>query len=378
MASAAVIGTGFMGRVHLEALRRLGTVDVRAVAGTSPDKARRLAAAYGVTRATADYRELLDDPAIDAVHICTPNALHFEMSSAALRAGKHVLCEKPLTTTSSEAEQLAALAREGGRRNCTCHNLRYYPMVQQMRRMCEAGELGGILVAQGTYSQDWLLDETDWNWRVDAAQGGPLRAMADIGSHWCDMLEHVSGNRITSVSSDLATVHPVRTRARHSTGTFERAAAGRETEDVAVTTEDFGATLFHLDGGGRGAFTVSQISAGCKNRLSMEIFGTRAGLAWNQERPDELWVGRRRTGNQVIVKDPALLAPGAAAFADLPGGHSEGYDDTFKQVFRRFYESIDDQHIEPEYPQFRDGLRQLRILDAVLASHRSRSWVEVA
>ena len=143
-------------------------------------------------------------------------------------------------------------------------------------------------------------------------------------------------------------------------------------------TEDFGATLFHLDGGGRGAFTASQVSAGCKNRLSMEIFGTHAGVAWNQERPDELWIGRRRTPNQVIVKDPALLAPGAAAFADLPGGHSEGYDDTFKQVFRRFYESIADQHVEPDYPQFRDGLRQLRILDAVLASHRSRSWVEVA
>jgi predicted dehydrogenase len=376
-AGAAVIGTGFMGRVHLEALRRLGTVDVRAVAGSALDKARQLADAYGVPRATADYRELLDDPAIDAVHVCTPNALHFEMSAAALGAGKHVLCEKPLTTATAEAKRLVALARDRERRNCTCYNLRYYPMVQQMRRMCEAGELGEILVAQGTYSQDWLLDGTHWNWRVDAAQGGPLRAMADIGSHWCDMLEHVSGTRIASLSADLATVHPVRTRARGSSVTFAAAAAGQEMEEIAVTTEDFGAMLFHLDSGGRGAVTVSQVSAGCKNRLRMEIFGTRAGVAWNQERPDELWIGRRREGNRLIVKDPVLMAPDAAAFADLPGGHSEGYDDTFKQVFRRFYQSIADPHAKPDYPQFGDGLRQLRILDAVLASHRGRRWVEI-
>src|SRR5207247_1250397 len=214
----AIIGTGFMGGVHLEALRRLGSVHVRAVGGRRLEKARALADRFGIETAESDYRRILEDPAVEAVHICSPNALHFPMASAALAAGKHVLCEKPLTTTGQQAEMLVALAREHRRRNCTCHNLRYYPMVQHMRGMREAGDLGEILVAQGTYSQDWLLYETDWNWRVDANAGGPLRAMSDIGSHWCDMVEHVTGQRMISVCADLATFHKTRKRPANTNG----------------------------------------------------------------------------------------------------------------------------------------------------------------
>ena len=365
---AAIIGTGFMGRVHLEGLLRLGAVEVHAVCGRNLDKARTLADAFGVDRAEDDYRRILEDPTLSTVHICTPNALHFPIALAALASGKHVICEKPLATTSRDAAQLVAFARERQRRTCTCHNLRCYPMVQQMRRMREAGELGEILVAQGTYSQDWLLHDTDWNWRVDANESGPLRAMADIGSHWCDMVEHVTGQQITSVCTDLATFH--KTRRRPVPGSDDHV-------DVAVSTEDFGAVLFHLGERGRGAFTASQVSAGCKNRLSLEIYGTQAGVAWNSERPDELWIGHRHAANQVIVKDPLLLKARARSYADLPGGHGEGFDDTFKQLFRRFYESIEDPRAEPEYPTFEDGLRQLRILDAELASHQRRTWVDV-
>ena len=371
-----------MGRVHLEALRRLGTIDLYGVAGSRPEQARQLAEAFGVTRAESDYRLLLDDHRVDAVHVCTPNALHFPIAAAALAAGKHVLCEKPLATTREHGERLVALAREHGRRNGTCHNLRYYPMVQQMRGMREAGELGDILIAQGTYSQDWLLYNTDWNWRVDAEAAGPLRAMADIGSHWCDMVEHVTGQPLASVCADLATFHQTRIRPRGPASSGAETFAGRparpdDSLEMAVSTDDFGAVLFRLGGGGRGAFTASQVSAGRKNRLSLEVYGTKAGVAWNQERPDELWIGHRNSANQLIVKDPALLHDGARSYADLPGGHSEGYDDTFKQVFRRFYQSIADPALVPEYPQFEDGLRQLRILDAVLASHQRRGWVEV-
>jgi predicted dehydrogenase len=355
----AIVGTGFMGRVHLEAVRRLGFVDVGAVVGSSVDKARSLAGAFGVDRAEGDYRAVLADPDIHAVHICTPNSRHFAMASAALEAGKHVLCEKPLAMTSAEAAELARLASTKAIRNATCYNLRYYPMVQQMRRMREAGDLGEILIAQGTYSQDWLLYDTDWNWRVEAKEAGPLRAMGDIGSHWCDMVEHVTGQRITSVCTDLATFHKTR-------------------RDAVVDTEDFAALLFHLGDRARGAVTVSQVSAGCKNRLSIEIYGTQASAAWNQERPEELWIGRRDGRNEVVIKDPALLSPGAAAYADLPGGHSEGYADTFKQLFRRFYQSVLDSHAAPEYPQFADGLRQMRLLDSALASHQRRGWIDVA
>ena len=377
---AAIIGTGFMGRVHLEGVLRLGSVDVHAVCGRRLERARALADEFDVEKAESDYRTVLADRGVDVIHICTPNAAHFPVALAALAAGKHVLCEKPLTTTSQEAEQLVAAARERARRNCTCHNLRYYPLVQQMRRMREEGELGDILVAQGTYSQDWLLYDTDWNWRVDVHDTGPLRAMSDVGSHWCDMVEHVTGQRIASVCADLATFHKRRKRpARTADDTFARQTPGSDHGlAVDVSTDDFGAVLFRLGSGGRGAFTVSQVSAGCKNRLSLEIYGTKAGAAWNQERPDELWIGNRDTGNQLILKDPSLLTGDARSYADLPGGHSEGYADTFKQIFRRFYHSIEDQNAPPEYPQFEDGLRQLRILEAELASHQRRGWVDVA
>ena len=368
-----------MGRVHLEAVRRLGFVDVAAVAGTSAEKARALADAFGVEHATADYRSVLRSRDIQAVHICTPNAQHFEMASAALDAGKHVLCEKPLALTSAEAAALVTLAAAKGVCNATCHNLRYYPMVQQMRRMREAGELGDVLIAQGTYSQDWLLYDTDWNWRVEARYGGALRAMGDIGSHWCDMAEHVTGQSITSICADLATFHQTRKRPARPTKTFSgKSLKPGDCVDAPVDTEDFGSVLFHLGDRARGAFTVSQVSAGCKNRLTIEIYGTKASASWNQERPDELWIGHRNGGNEVVLKDPSLLAPAAAAYADLPGGHSEGYDDTFKQLFRRFYQSIPEDGVAAEYPQFAAGLRQMRVLDAVLASHRGRAWVDVA
>jgi len=304
------------------------------------------------------------------------------MAKETRQAGKHVICEKPLATSVAEGEELVALAVRQGVRNGVCHNLRFYPMVQQMRRMCEAGDLGEILVVQGTYFQDWLLYDTDWNWRVDAKAGGPSRCMADIGSHWFDLAEHVTALRISSLCADLQTFHSTRKRPKHSVETFANKLLGPEYYiETAVDTEDFGSVLFHMGGRmgarTRGSVTASQVSAGRKNRLSIEINGTRSSVAWNQERPDELWVGHRDTGNEITIKDPSLLKPAARSYADLPGGHSEGYDDTFKQLFRRFYASIGSPGSKPEYPQFVDGLRQLTILDAALESHRMRSWVDV-
>ena len=369
-----------MGRVHLEALRRVEFVDVVAVTGRQLEAAKKLAEGFGVEKAVDDYRQLLQDATIDAVHVCTPNASHFQMSKDALLAGKHVLCEKPLSISVEEAQELVALAQERKLRNCVCHNLRYYPMVQQMRRMREAGDLGQVHIVQGTYSQDWLFFDTDWNWRVDAAASGPLRAMGDIGSHWFDMAEHVTGLRVRSLCADLQTYYPVRKRPKHSVETFagKLSSADADVEEIPVSTEDFGAVLFRMGEGARGSMTASQVSGGRKNRLSIEIYGTKSSVAWDQERPDELWIGHRDAPNQVIVKDPALMNEGARAYADLPGGHSEGYDDTFKQVFRRFYRSIAEPQAPAEYPQMSDGLRQMTIMQAELESHRNRCWVEVA
>jgi predicted dehydrogenase len=374
----AIFGTGFMGRVHLEGVRRVESVEAEAIVGRNLEAARRLAAGFSVPEASTDYREILSDPTIDAVHICTPNAQHFSMAKDALNAGKHVLCEKPLSTSVEEGEELVSLATRSGLRNCVCHNLRYYPMVQQMRRMREAGDLGEILVVQGTYSQDWLLYDTDWNWRVETKAGGPSRCMADIGSHWFDMAEHVTGLRVKSLCADLQTFHPTRKQPKHSVETFANKLLGPEDYiETPVDTEDFGAVIFRMGTRTRGAVTASQVSAGRKNRLSIEIYGTKSSVAWDQERPDELWAGHRDEGNQVFVKDPSLLKPAARSYADLPGGHSEGYDDTFKQVFRRFYASIGTPGATPEYPLFVDGLRQLTILNAALKSNHARGWVDV-
>ena len=374
----AIFGTGFMGRVHLEGVRRVESVQPVAIAGRNADAAKRLGSGFSIANVTTNYEDILRDPGIDAVHICTPNAQHFPMAKAALSAGKHVLCEKPLATSVAEGEELVSIAKRQGLRNCTCHNLRYYPMVQQMRRMREAGDLGEILVVQGTYSQDWLLYDTDWNWRVETGAGGPSRCMADIGSHFFDMAEHVTGLRVTSLCADLQTFHMTRKQPKHSVETFANKLLGPEDYIATpVDTEDFGAVIFRMGNRTRGAITASQVSAGRKNRLSIEIYGTKASVAWDQERPDELWSGRRDQGNEIYIKDPSLLKPGARSYADLPGGHSEGYDDTFKQVFRRFYASIQKGDAEPEYPQFSDGLRQLTVLDAVLQSNRTRSWTDV-
>jgi predicted dehydrogenase len=374
----AIFGSGFMGRVHLEALRRIESVEAVAIAGRNLEAARKLGLEFSIPTIASDYRDILHDPAIDAVHICTPNAQHFSMAREALRAGKQVICEKPLATSVKEGEELVAIAVQQGLRNCVCHNLRYYPMVQQIRRMCEAGDLGEILIVQGTYSQDWLLYNMDWNWRVDSKSGGRSRCMTDIGSHWFDMAEHVTGLRVTSLCADLQTFHSTRKQPKQSVETFSnKVLEAEDYMEIAVDTEDFGAVLFHMGERARGNVVASQVSAGRKNRLSIEIYGTKSSVAWDQERPDELWAGHREAANQIYLKDPSLLKPAARTYADLPGGHSEGYGDTFKQLFRRFYGGVSGRDATIEYPQFSDGLRQLRILDAELHSHRVRGWVDV-
>ncbi|MCS7024736.1 MAG: Gfo/Idh/MocA family oxidoreductase [Bryobacteraceae bacterium] len=373
----AIIGTGFMGKVHAEGIRRVPNVELVAVAGSSEARAKAFADAIGVERSTGDYRTLLSDESIHAVHVLTPNALHCEMSVAALEAGKAVLCEKPMAMTPAESEKMVEVAEKTGLPNCIQHNLRYYPVVQHIRQMIAAGELGEVLIVQGTYSQDWLLYDTDYNWRVEESANGKLRAVGDIGSHWMDMIQHLTGLKITALCAELATFHKTRKRPKFSVETFTgKQLKPEDYDEIAITTEDFAAVMLRLGDRARGAYTVSQVSAGNKNRFEFEIYGTKAGVRWNQERPDELWIGQRNSPNQVIVKDPSLLRGAAAGFADLPGGHSEGYDDSHKQVFKRFYAKVADRSAPVDYPTFADGHWGMHLLSKVVESAEKRGWVD--
>ena len=373
-----MIGTGFMGKVHTEAVRRLGNVDVVAVAGSSPSKARAFADANWIPGATGDWKSLVGSKEVDAVHILTPNVQHCEMVKAFAKAGQHVLCEKPLAMSAAEAKDMLKTAEKSGVVHATNHNLRYYPMVQHVRNMIALGDLGDVLVVQGTYYQDWLLYETDYNWRLEAKANGPLRVVGDIGSHWMDMIQHLTGLRISSLCADLQIVHKNRKRPKGSVETFSgKLAKGAGYEDYQVETEDFGMVMLKLGDRARGCYSVSQVSAGCKNRFEFEIFGSKAGVRWNQETPDILWIGHRNSPNQIIVKDPSLMAGDSASFADLPGGHSEGYDDSHKQLFRRFYKRVADRKAKIEYPTLADGLWGMQCLEAVARSHKKQGWVKV-
>jgi predicted dehydrogenase len=374
----AVIGTGFMGRVHVEQIRRLSNVELVAVAAETEDLAAAFRRQMGIERTTADYRTLLADPEIQAVHVCTPTATHYQISKDAMLAGKHVLCEKPLAVSSAEALELVGIAQEKNLANCLNHNLRCYPVVQQIRRMRETGALGEVLAVQGTYSQDFLLYDTDWKWMVLAKNGGPLCTMANVGSHWMDMIQHVTGLKITSLCADLQTFHKTRKRPKGGVASVPgKTLRPEDYDEIPIDTEDFGAVLLRLGDRARGAFTTSQVAAGCRNRLQIEVYGTKAGVIWNQERPDELWIGHRNTSNEILLKTPALLEEEARSYADLPGGHSEGYESAHKQNFRRFYATVEDRSAPVQYATFKDGYQMARVLEKVLESARTRSWVDI-
>ena len=374
---AAVVGIGFVGVLHVEALRRVG-VEVAGVAGSSLDRAREKAESAGLPAPYPSFDAAVEDPAVDVVHLATPNFLHYEQAKAVLAAGKHVVCEKPLAVTSSETGELLRLARESGLVHCTNFNLRFYPLCHEARDRCRSGALGELWSVHGTYLQDWLLLPTDWNWRLDPERGGSLRAVADIGSHWLDLTSFVTGLRPVEVFAELATVLPVRRRPAGPVETF--AVGGRETEEVGVETEDAAFILVRYDGGARGSVTVSQVSAGRKNALSFEVDGSGAALAWSSERCEELWIGRREAANEVLLRDPSLLGEPARSVAGLPGGHTEGYADTFAALYREVYRDIEagGPRAEPSYPTFAAGHDQVVVGEAISRSAREGRWVTVA
>jgi predicted dehydrogenase len=371
----AVVGTGFIGRVHVESLRRLGNVEVVGVAGSNEQRAQTFADELNIEWAVGDYREFLQDKRIQAIHICTPNSLHFEQTMAALSAGKHVICEKPLAGNIGEARQMLTAAKNYGLLHCTVYNVRGYPQIQNMRRLREDGHFGDVWLVRGTYSQDWLLHDTDWNWRVVE---GESRAFGDIGTHWCDLAEHITGLRISSLTANLQTFHKKRKKPEGSVETFKgKNYRPKDFTETAIDTEDFAAMAFEMGDVVRGAMTASQVSAGRKNQLTIEISGSKASAMWDAERPEELWIGQRDRPSELFLKDGSLFPELAQSYTEIPGGLSEGWDATFKQLFRRFYGALSDANTPTEYPTFEDGVRQMEIIDAVVESSRSRAWVAV-
>jgi len=373
-----VAGLGFIGPAHIEALRRIPGIEVAAVSETTTELAKNKARQLGIDKFFGSFEELIQED-IDCVHICTPNNLHFEMAKTALLAGKHVVCEKPLATTTEEGEELLKLAHQKGLVHAVHFNIRYYPLIRQMKVLREKGELGKIYSIIGSYLQDWLFYATDYNWRLEPELSGKSKAVADIGSHLMDLLEYISGVKIIEVMADFQTIHPVRKKPLKPVETFTgKILQPEDYADVPISTEDYASILLRFDNGNKGVVSVSQVDAGRKNRLSLEISGAKQTFAWCSENPNELWLGKRDSTNQVLMRDPSLFEKEAASLISFPGGHNEGFPDTSKQMFIEVYGQIRKGTMEgAKFPTFKDGLRELFLCERILESNEKECWVKV-
>jgi predicted dehydrogenase len=378
-----IVGAGFVGPHHVDAVRRLGFVDVVAVAGSSQESAQKKADALGARRAYGSYEALLDDPEIQVVHNATPNYLHYPVNAAAIARGKHVISDKPLAMTAAEAKKLLDAATKAGIVHAVTFNYRGNPLVQQARHAIARGDIGKPHFLVGQYLQDWLLKDTDYSWRLEPDKGGASSALGDIGSHWCDLAQHISGLRITHVLGDITTVIPKRKRPRGSREAFSTAGGG-DVDVVDIKVEDLASVLVRFDNGAKGSFSVGQVCAGHKNDLILEICGSTGSLRWRQEHQNELWLGHRDKANEILQKDPALIDAEVRGYAHLPGGHQESWADAFANLMRDIYGFIADgkkaaDAHPPAFATFEDGYRANCIVEAILESAKQGSaWTKVS
>lgn len=375
---AGLIGTGFIGPVHLEALRRNG-VSVTAVCDAT-DRARAAARLYAIPEVFGDfdYRAMVRSPRIDVVHITAPNRYHASMALAALKAGKHVVCEKPLAMNSRQTASVVQAAQVSGKVFAVNYNVRFYPAVLQLRHLVARGQLGRIIHVNGSYLQDWLFHPTDYNWRLLPQEGGKLRAVADIGTHWMDAVCFILGGSIAEVLADLATFHSVRYRPVGEVQTFARSTRPVRRVRYPVRTEDFGHVLLRFNNGARGSLAVSQVAAGRKNSIRIEIYGSKQSAWWDSENPEQLLLGQRDRANALAVRNTADFSEGITGYADYPAGHVEGFADTFKMLYRNVYGVIAAGGKGRRFfatPE--DGHREVQVCEAILQSHRQQRWVRV-
>ncbi|MGI5977794.1 MAG: Gfo/Idh/MocA family protein [Candidatus Limivicinus sp.] len=372
-----VIGVGFIGAAHIEALRRLGNVDVVAVCNTH--NADKIAEKFCIPKGYSDYKEMIDTEKPDVVHICTPNVAHYEMAMYAMERGCSIVCEKPLTKTLDEAKALAKYAKEHNIINGVNFNCRWYPQAMQAKAMMQSGEVGDVYTIHGAYLQDWLYYDTDYSWRLEPSVSGKSRAFADIGSHWIDMVESITGLRAVEVMADFATFHKTRKKPLKPIATYSGMALRPEDyQEMPINTEDYCTVLFHFDNGAHGNCTISQVFAGRKNQIVFDIAGSKCSLHWDSEDSNELWIGHRDRFNEKAPKDPSILSPLAGAATSYPGGHVEGFPDTFKQSFKAIYDAIEKGSTEKGlFATFEDGLREMTLCDAVVRSAEEHRWVKI-
>jgi predicted dehydrogenase len=378
-----IVGAGFVGPHHVDAVRRLGFVDVVAVAGSNEASAKAKAEALGARKAYGSFEALMDDPDVQVVHNATPNYLHYSVIAAAIAKGKHVVTDKPLAMTAAEAKKLLDQATQSGIVHAVTFNYRGNPLVQQARYAIARGDIGIPYFLHGYYLQDWLIKETDYSWRLQPEQGGPSSAIGDIGSHWCDLAQHIAGRRITQVLADLTTVIPTRRKPKGSRDAFATADAGSDFDLVDIKVEDLASVLVRFDNGAKGVFSAGQVCAGHKNDLVLEICGPSGSIRWQQEHQNELWIGRRDGANEILQKDPSLMDSDARRYTHLPGGHQEAWSDAFCNVMRDIYGFIaagkapGDPH-PPAFATFEDGYRVNCIVEAILHSARNGGvWTKV-
>lgn len=376
---AGIIGSGFVGAAHVEALRRLNFVEVKAIVASSLESSKKAAEKLDIPHYYRDYQEMLEKEELDVIHNCTPNFLHFPVNRAFLEAGVHVFSEKPLVMDSREAEELLKILDRNDVYAGVNYNYRHYPLVKEMKHRVK-NELGRIFHVHGYYLQDWMLYETDYNWRVEPEKGGKSRVVADIGTHFCDLLQYITAKKITKLFANCKIVYPERKKPLQEIKTFTKSDGQDEYEKVVVNTEDYASVLFEMEDGIAGNFTVSQVDAGHKNDLFIEISGSKESISWSQEKANELFIGKRDGASQIVVRDPGILSKGAAERCYYPGGHIEGWSEGLKNSIKDFYNCILEKGNPADYDfaTFEDGAREVKITEAILQSSREEKWIEPA
>jgi predicted dehydrogenase len=383
MIGMGIVGAGFVGPHHIDAVRRLGYVDIAAVAGSTEESGKLKADQLGARKGYGNYHALIDDPDVHVVHVAAPNHLHYPIISAALAKGKHVVSDKPLAATAAESKKLVELARRANVVTAVTFNYRGNPLVQEARHAIARGEIGRPTFVHGYYLQDWLIHDTDYSWRLDPEKGGASSALGDIGSHWCDLAQHMTGLRITHVLGDISTVIPQRKKPRVSREAFQTASDAADMETVDIQVEDLASVLVRFDNGAKGMFSAGQVCAGHKNDLVLEVCASKTSICWRQEQQNELWIGHRDKANEILQKDPSLMSPGTRGYARLPGGHQEAWADAFCNLMREIYGFIAaGKRPDPAEPHvfatFEDGYRANCVVEAILESAKQGGvWTKV-
>jgi predicted dehydrogenase len=378
-----IVGVGFVGPHHIDAVRRLGYVDVVAVADMNEKVAKEKADQLHVPKSYGNYEALINDPDIQVIHNATPNYLHYPVNVAAIEKGKHVVCDKPLAMTAAEARKLVDLANKAGIVNAVTFGYRGNPLVQHARAEVKKGAFGKPNFLHGYYVQDWLLKDTDYSWRLEPDKSGASSALGDIGSHWCDLAQHISGLRITHVLGDITTVIQKRKKPKGSREAFQASGKDDAYELVDIQVEDLASVLLRFDNGAKGSFSVGQVCAGHKNDLVFELCGSTKSMRWRQEDQNYLWIGNRDTANEILQKDPSLIDAEARPFAHAPGGHQEGWPDANRNVMQTVYDFIASgkKGTDPKPPAmatFEDGFRANAIVEAIITSAKQGSvWTKV-